>query len=37
MPAIFGGMSLGPIAGFAIFIKNLPQAYTASTMLDWWK
>ena len=32
VPAIFGGMSLGPIAGFAIvFIKNLLQAITAST------
>ncbi|MBC6004434.1 MAG: ECF transporter S component [Paeniclostridium sordellii] len=32
VPAIFGGMSLGPIAGFIIvFIKNLFQAMTAST------
>ncbi|MFR9069022.1 ECF transporter S component [Paraclostridium tenue] len=32
VPAIFGGMSLGPVAGFIIvFIKNLFQAMTAST------
>lgn len=32
VPAIFGGMSLGPIAGFTIvLIKNLFQAMTAST------
>ena len=32
IPAIFGGMSLGPIAGLAIVIvKNLLQAITAST------
>lgn len=32
VPAIFGGMSLGPVAGFTIvFIKNLFQAMTAST------
>lgn len=32
VPAIFGGMSLGPIAGLIIvFIKNLFQAMTAST------
>lgn len=32
IPAIFGGISLGPIAGFTIvFIKNLLQAITAST------
>lgn len=32
VPAIFGGMALGPFAGFMIvFIKNLFQAMTAST------
>ncbi|MDU1455594.1 MAG: ECF transporter S component [Paeniclostridium sordellii] len=32
LPAIFGGLSLGPVAGFAIvLIKNLFQAMTAST------
>ncbi|GAA0864381.1 ECF transporter S component [Paraclostridium tenue] len=32
VPAIFGGMSLGPVAGLIIvFIKNLFQAMTAST------
>lgn len=32
VPAIFGGMSLGPVAGFTIvLIKNLFQAMTAST------
>ena len=32
VPAIFGGMSLGPVAGFIIvFIKNLFHAMTAST------
>lgn len=32
VPAIFGGISLGPIAGFTIvLIKNLFQAMTAST------
>lgn len=32
IPAIFGGMSLGPMAGFAIVVvKNLLQAITAST------
>ncbi|MGL4796857.1 MAG: ECF transporter S component [Paraclostridium sp.] len=32
VPAIFGGMSLGPMAGFTIvLIKNLFQAMTAST------
>ena len=32
VPAIFGGMTLGPIAGFTIvLIKNLFQAMTAST------
>ncbi len=32
VPAIFGGMALGPFAGFTIvFIKNLFQAMTAST------
>ncbi|MGL5714102.1 MAG: ECF transporter S component [Paraclostridium sp.] len=34
VPAIFGGMSLGPIAGFTIvLIKNLFQAMTASTTM----
>lgn len=32
VPAIFGGMALGPVAGFTIvLIKNLFQALTAST------
>ncbi|MGL5641171.1 MAG: ECF transporter S component [Paraclostridium sp.] len=32
VPAIFGGMTLGPVAGFTIvLIKNLFQAMTAST------
>lgn len=32
VPAIFGGMALGPVAGFTIvLIKNLFQAMTAST------